>query len=164
MTEIASYCPYGQPSDRLWVREKLRRQGGNDAPNGCTYSADLSPVTATSKTMWCGRSVWEWPKLHVLPSIFMPRWASRITLEIVNIRAERVQDISEEDCFAEGIEPIECLDCDDLISIHQNGDTHNEDPVPKYKYLWNTINAKRGYGWDANPWVWVIEFKGIDNG
>ena len=78
------------------------------------------------------------------PSIFMPRFASRLTLEIVNVRVERLQEISVVDCGAEGMEFA------------------NEVPIKeRYKRLWNDINAKRGFGWDKNPWVWVIEFERI---
>jgi len=77
--------------------------------------------------------------------IFMPRWASRITLEIVNVRVERIQSISEADAFAEGI----------------SGGDWLGDPVGEFAKLWNSINGKRGFGWDLNPYVWVLEFKRI---
>ena len=90
-------------------------------------------------------------------SIHMPRWASRITLEITGIRAERVQDIGEEDVRAEGI-----------IFSHYNTDhfykAHNIENPGRYCFemLWDRINAKRGYSWESNPWVFVIEFKRLD--
>ena len=92
------------------------------------------------------------------PSIFMPRWASRITLEIVSVRAERVQDISENDAEAEGIELWQ-----EVFFREYNKPDNNpgwtRDPRLSFQTLWDSINAKRGYGWDVNPWVWVIEFK-----
>jgi hypothetical protein len=97
--------------------------------------------------MWCGRSTWEWgDKRNVLSSIFMPRWASRITLEVVNIRVERVQDISEEDAWNEGI---------------GGGQLSRFDIGGRvlFKSTWDFINSKRGYGWDTNPYVWIVEFK-----
>lgn len=84
----------------------------------------------------------------VRPSIFMPRWASRITLEITNIRVEKVQEITPDDAKAEGVDPpILNKGMDDVKWRN------------KYMLLWDSINAKRGYSWDSNPWVWVIEFQ-----
>jgi len=81
------------------------------------------------------------------PSIFMPRWACRLLLEVVSVRVERVQEISVEDCIAEGLsstlrEHDACCDLKD-----------------KFRALWDKINGKRGYGWDVNPYIWRVEFK-----
>lgn len=84
------------------------------------------------------------PKLH--PSIFMPRWASRITLEITDVRVERVQGITEADAIAEGVE------------WQTPGPERNR---LRYRELWDSLNAKRGFGWDKNLWVWVLTFKRI---
>ena len=81
----------------------------------------------------------------------MPRWASRITLEITNVRAKQVQDISLDDIYAEG--------CPALSS--------DEDGSELYEWwetLWDSINAKRGFPWESNPWVWVLDFKRIEEG
>jgi len=92
------------------------------------------------------------------PSIFMPRWASRITLEITDIRVERVQEITGRDCIAEGIQS-------DTWSIGiermiPKSEFQLREQYPHgFKHLWDSLNAKRGYGWDFNPWVWVISFK-----
>lgn len=81
----------------------------------------------------------------------MPRWASRITLEVVSVRVERVQEISAADARAEGIrQPKDWETWSD-----QHG-------ILEYRNLWNSINAKRGFGWDKNPWVWVIEFRRVE--
>ena len=127
-------CHYGIPGDRLWVRETLSKSA-NDT---LIYDADGAPV------MYGGES----EKTNIkkkIPSIHLPRWASRINLEITNIRVERVQDISVIDCACEGIEFAE--------------NDYSENARYKYHMLWDSINLKRGYGWDANPWVWVIEFR-----
>jgi len=79
--------------------------------------------------------------------IFMPRWASRITLDITSVRVERVQEISEEDARAEGVEP----------------DKETGSYKDSFMVLWDRLNARRGFGWDKNPWVWVIEFRVIEN-
>jgi hypothetical protein len=127
-------CPYGQPGDRPWVRETFCDLGAGD--NRIIYKASFDDLTAEMmRQSGHGTPIWK-------PSIFMPRWASRITLEIVNVRVERVQDISEEDAKAEGVT------CPSFIN-----------PRQAYYDLWDSINAERGYGWDVNPYVWVIEFK-----
>lgn len=120
-------CPYGQPGDRLWVRETHTIVGGKPKDATVTYKAD-------------GDLADRWR-----PSIYMPRWASRILLEVTAIGVERVQDISEADVEREG--------------------TPNTHPhawmLPRkndFKELWDSINVKRGYGWGVNPWVWVVEF------
>ncbi|GAB6276276.1 MAG: hypothetical protein SAMD01599839_08160 [Rectinema sp.] len=89
--------------------------------------------------------------------LFMPRWAARILLEVVSVRVERLQDISPADCIAEGMDGSTILfsnpdePCDDVgISVHE-----------QFFELWDSLNAKRGYGVDMNPWVWVIEFKRV---
>jgi uncharacterized protein YhfF len=76
----------------------------------------------------------------------MPRWASRITLEITGVRVERLQEITEENAMREG---------DPAQGIIGTENTH----IDWFKVLWDSLNATRGYGWDTNPWVWVIEFK-----
>ena len=129
-------CPYGQPGDKLWVREMWHKHSDDD--EFCAGKIHYRATEICVGTKW-----------H--PSIFMPRWASRITLEITNIRVERVQDISEADAIAEGTAPsIVGADLDYLR--YRAG----------YQTVWDSINAKRGYGWDVNPWVWVVEFKRID--
>jgi hypothetical protein len=82
------------------------------------------------------------------PSIFMPRWASRITLEVVDVRVERVQEIGNVDALKEGTPDLR---------TKENG----WDMRDCFRSLWNTINQKRGYGWEKNPWVFVICFKRI---
>jgi hypothetical protein len=125
--------PYGVPGDRLWVRETWGKIHGTDA--GVIYRAD-GPHDGIK----------EWK-----PSIHMPRWASRITLEITGVRVERVQAITEKDAEAEGAEIAHLEHLGQTWSTHRMG----------YELLWNRLNAKRGYGWDKNPWVWVIEFRRV---
>lgn len=142
-------CPYGKPGNRLWVRENFSGPYGcrnlkpKDWPDNAPiwHWADGNPV----------KGDWTKPK----PSIHMPRWASRITLEITGIRVERLQDISEADAKAEGCAPA-WLDADDHETIHA-------DQRPTYRRgfsrLWCGINGPES--WDANPWVWVIEFQRV---
>lgn len=111
--KIGKPCPAGKKGDRLWVRETFRNIG-----DYIVYAADFSDL-----------SNWKpWT-----PSIFMPRYASRLTLEVKDIRLERLQDISQEDAIAEG-----CLDIKD------------------FEALWKSINGS--ISWTRNPWVWAIDF------
>lgn len=134
-------CPYGQAGERLWVRETWARWDG-----GLAYLADSLNEQGTenedSKRCRLDYSV-KWK-----PSIHMPRWASRVTLQITSVRAERVQDISDDDAIEEGVDR-----------------TNTSIPTyarQRFQKLWDSINAKRGYGWATNPWVWVISFKGLE--
>lgn len=132
-------CPYGKVGDRLWVREAHSIQ-----PCNCCvrYRADEDLLDAGEK--WA-------------PSIHMSRRFSRITLEITDVRVERLQDISEEDAQAEGMQSIGVP-----ILNTQDGSHLGDQPSFRYGFmaLWNKINGKK-YPWASNPWVWVIEFKRI---
>lgn len=127
--------PYGYAGDLLWVRETWCP----DWTDHVIYKADGgSAIDAGYKTE---------PRWR--PSIHMPRAASRITLEVVSVRVERVQEVSPEDCFKEGVVPEKIL--------------HPVTPTRLFSGLWDSINAKRGYSWESNPWVWVVEFKQVNN-
>lgn len=169
-------CPYGQLGDQLWVRETWRigawkEDGGEIAID---YMADnfnrrewlQVPEQDDFEKYWlqccddCGKA-WIKPdedgKHHwepgespcrIRPSIFMPRWASRITLEVTNVRVERLQSITVSEAMAEGYEG----------SIPD----HIDPSITWYSELWESINGPGS--WAANPWVWVIEFKRLNNG
>lgn len=127
------FCPYGTPGDRLWVRETW---GKLDMGSVC-YRADDEPAVPAD-----GR--WR-------PSIHMPRWASRITLEVTEVRVQRLQEISEEDAKAEGVE---------AVPFCKAGRPDGMEHVEAFEGLWTDINGKRpGCSWDANPFVWVISFR-----
>jgi hypothetical protein len=141
-------CPYGVVGDRLWVREALQQEfttADNDTPNGClaVYRAD-GEVSRRGGKPGC----YEWER-DTLPSIFMPRWASRITLEITDVRVERVQDISEEDAEAEGCEP--------LWPENRGVAGKTRGYRDMYSGLWERINGEGS--WAANPLVWVMSFR-----
>lgn len=132
---LANYSPYGLPGDRLWVKETYKLAGA------LFFRADGEP----------GREELElYPNWKWKPSIFMPRCFSRITLEIFSVRVERLQAITVNDALAEGTP--------DLRTIENNWDMRD-----CFRELWNSINdtPDRPYGWNVNPWVWVIEFKAI---
>lgn len=127
--------PYGGIGDTLWVRETFLIK-----PDGKPfYRAD--DIAANGWNNYGETITWK-------PSIFMPRWASRITLKVTAVRVERVQDISNDDAHAEGISkdrPNGWISCSSYRDL--------------FRQLWNSINAKRGYSWESNPWVWVVEFE-----
>jgi hypothetical protein len=162
---------YGYPSDRLWVKEthvfeKYEDEPVNNRPifyhKGDDTEYDepywLCPhYRATDPTPELDYSELDGddgePKCKWRSSRFMPKWASRIKLEIINVRVERLQEISESDAEAEGIH---------LLGLPEKERyNHPRKHIVAFKELWNLFNAKRGCEWDANPWVWVIEFKRI---
>ncbi len=143
-------CPYGIPGDLLWVRESL------DAITGCDaeYAADGTRVgDAMGWDRWIGAD-YKLP-LKAIPSIHMPRWASRLTLEITDVRVQRLQDISEEDARAEGITDGGCLNCG--VSEPCGCSDPRPDARDAFAWLWHSIHGEES--WHANPWVWCISFR-----
>ncbi len=149
------FCPYGEVADQLWVRETWRYGALNDADSPSNialprkslvhYEADGKP----SNSSGAGK---------VRVSIHMPRWASRIQLEITSVRVERLNDISEKDAIAEGVVAEPCDHARrSCAEIGCCGDTAKG----AYQWLWESINGADS--WEANPWVWVIEFKRAGN-
>ena len=145
-------CPYGQPGDRLWVKETHRFDGldpkialRSQCLDEISYRADMQGDRACDDCAW-------------RPSIFMPRWASRITLEITSVRVERLNEISDADALKEGCE------MDGEFPKEQPhpkcGMIGWDDPVEWYSWLWESINGPGS--WDLNPWVWVVEFKRLE--
>lgn len=156
-------CPYGAPGDRLWVREngwerpalsaRDLRDGADTWP---PYEYDAEPLMS-----------WEDGELKRLgwrrrPSIHMPRWASRITLEIESVRVERLQEISEADAKAEGVldwaaelarRPGVTASCIDRMALRYGSGSL----AYGYAAMWDEIHGPGS--WDANPWVWVVEFR-----
>ena len=89
----------------------------------------------------------------------MPRWASRILLEVTDVRVQRVQEISDDDCESEGIQ--QQWTC---INPGTGSYAHGNDVRDDFRKLWNSINERRGFGWNANPWVWCLTFKRVEGG
>lgn len=151
-------CPQGQPGDRLWVREAWRYYASALSPEanfGIQFRADgaINYWPDWDKAMQAQCS----PSAAWRPSLFMPRWASRITLEIVNVRVERVQDISEDDAKAEGVNGG-CTVCGELDPC--GCANPSPDHRDSFIWLWDDTNGKGA--WDRNDWVWVIEFKRVE--
>jgi hypothetical protein len=173
-------CPYGQPGDRLWVREAWRVEAliNNLAPREMVLSGASIVYEADNKPQpWQGK---------LRPSMFMPRAASRITLEVTGVRVQRLQEISEADAIAEGCEPIpfpgpwwQGYRRDEDGELHHQQTTGETPPdwmvEPKrmkpmahldrsardaFRQVWLQINGLES--WDANPWVWCVSFRRID--
>ena len=147
-------CPFGAPGSQLWVREQFSYSYGTGVEDRspCWYWADGQPDYGD----------WSRP----VPSIHMPRWASRITLEVTGVRVERLNSISREDVLAEGCQVPRCQKCgytrgDCLIHMdhHLCGEPTPCHEVSAYRELWESINGTGS--WDENPWVWVVEFRRV---
>lgn len=163
---MIQFSPYGQVGDRLWVRENFRYEN-------CDWDLDhwetlvFYTVPDPSVDQLVSRQKWL-PSPEVEPFGFfdgwdepvkMPRWASRITLEITDVRVERLQDISEQDAMAEGVQ----LDAQEFHRWKAYGAETSVFALPRlsFRSLWNSISKKRDFCWEKNPWIWVIEFKRV---
>lgn len=147
-------CPFGQPGDRLWVRETWKPKtihscamGTCDCDGlGVTYAADNEWIPHTWQNPvpddWCMPDA---AARGNVPSIHMPRWACRLVLEITAVRVEGLQALSAQDCIAEG------------IATRFTVDDGNDDLRIQFRDLWTST----GGDWDSNPWVWVIEFRQV---
>ena len=139
-------CPYGVPGNHLWVRETWAQLNRADETGeiDIAHRADDWPDDEPSPDYKLER--WRSP-------IYMPRWASRLTLEVVKVNVQRLQDISEEDAIKEGA-PIKPPIGMGILALKSS--------IDGFSRLWNSINAKRGFGWHMNPYVWMIDFKVCD--
>jgi hypothetical protein len=156
-------CPYGQPGDQLYVREKF--SGKRDYDLG--HEGKKWPPSAWFPTdplwYWADgnpeRGDWTKPK----PAIHMPRWASRILLEVTDVRVERLQDIEYNDAEAEGVRRLPLQDGDAhpwwTADVDKWPALHSRSATGAYHKLWNRINGAGS--WDLNPWVWAISFKRV---
>jgi len=138
--DIARFSPFGKPGDHLWVRETWRQSPSGD-DHALHFRADEDEPPAEG----CWR-----------PSIFLPRWASRITLEVIGVRAERLHAVTEDDAKAEGVEQTNGHP--ELGAILGCGPSYREG----FAQIWRAINGKRpGCAWSDNPWVWAVSFRRI---
>lgn len=136
-------CPFGAVGDRIWVRETWAEAGAG-APDLKLYRADYPEHVPTHY-----ENVPPADEIRWTPSIHMPRWASRLTLEITGVRVERLRDLSEDDAKSEGITPP------------SGGVLPGWEYRINFRELWMSIYGSDN--WEANPWVWVIEFKVVPN-
>jgi hypothetical protein len=168
---IDAFCPYGRPGDLLWVREAFTYvEEPPDGEDFLVYEADGGR-----------RSLGEWRHPHpiydhcvgrfgqAIPSTHMPRWASRLTLEITGVRLERLQDLTDEDAKAEGLKAVTkggtlfkygIPDADGLPGSDDHGwpwRVWNHDPRLAFRLLWEQIHGVNS--WNSNPWVWALTFR-----
>lgn len=144
--DIRIGSPYGQAGDRLWVRE------GYSGPHWMTGVPPRDWIPGTPLWYWADGRIpthgdWTKPK----PGMHMPRWASRIDLEVTSVRVERLQAINEYDAAAEGVAT--------WAPGAPSPDGQTADPSDQFRWLWSSINGADS--WSANPWVWVVEFRRI---
>lgn len=145
-------APY-RVGDILWVRETMNRWH----TDGWYYAADSTLIEVDLKDM-SAMLAWAYHKKHDhCVSIHMPRWASRIQLEVMEVRAQRLQDISEEDAKAEGCQPWQ-YGPDQTMTTGERGE--DQPYRGGYACLWDEINDERAT-WKSNPWVWAYSFKRI---
>lgn len=181
-------CPYGKIGDHLWVREAYTVTGWNcdDGSVYIKYLADGHEQYFDNETdeMECAidslvASVCKELDKRKVPMLndeaydcsldenkprnrspmFMPRFASRLLLEITDIRIERLNDISDEDAVKEGLRILPASGRYVVSPGDQYFGSASHDAVEVFSWLWDSINAKKGYPWSSNPWVWVVEFK-----
>jgi hypothetical protein len=130
-------CPYGQPGELLWIRETFAKRYADaerDPSDGIMYRADGGCIIEPRWT----------------PGIHMPRWATRLSIRITGVRVQRLQEITNADIQAEG-----------TPDLHPLGGLHGAQWRERFRSLWDSINAKRGYSWEGNPWVWAISFERV---
>lgn len=158
LMDWAKPCPYGEKGDHLYVRETWQHSnhplGPYDEDCHVFYRADYldDPHGADGEKSPEGKYR-DWR-----PSIHMPRAASRILLEVTGVRVERLQEISETDACAEGARECDPVSGREVILA---GASQRGSYVLHYRDIWDSLNAARGYGWQANPFVWVVEFKRV---
>lgn len=181
--EMVEQCPYGYIGDRLWVRENWHIEGRStigDSPESivciayrpCSqravaggWSQDSREFNRPTKEMVCPTTPTfkKDGSIRWFPSIHMPRWASRLSLEITEVRVQRLQDISDEDAESEGVD----TECPGRCSVGWVNDVPGgrecpqpfcgDSPVAHFKRLWESINGPGS--WEKNPWVWALSFK-----
>jgi hypothetical protein len=149
-----SACPYGKPGDRLWVREAWRTLRDYDhLPPG-----KMAPDTPVLYEADRDRSVPSFEPGRLRQGMFMPRWASRMELEITDVRLQRLQDISEQDAAAEGVQVVrDGVTEDDYLADEEDEDLLGA--VDLYRAVWESLH---GVGsWDQNPWIWVVTIRTV---
>ncbi len=149
---LCVHSPYGEVGDRLWVRDTAKATATEEGIDCIHYMADdhCRSIMVSEYGPWRKMRAYGGGRARAVPSIHMPRWASRITLEITGLRIERLNAITPDDAKAEGVE------CCEHFQKAKRGHPLNAHWVG-FAWLWKSINGEQS--WLANPWVWVVEFK-----
>ncbi len=164
--QFLAKCPFGVVGDRIWVREAFRVMGcATDVARLMYKASERNSFTESTRTVPVA-SCTKQPSHKWTPSIHMPRWASRITLEITDVRVERLNSISEADAAAEGVGSdiwfaAKGVPEDEWSSLGEHG-AERASHINTFATLWESIYGAES--WQANPWVWVIEFRRVDGG
>lgn len=141
-------CPFGEPGDRLWVRETWWDFGDGHVFYRANHASDPKDDMAHG-VMW-------------RPSINMPRWASRLTLEITDVRVQRLQEITAQEALADGLALVEIVNLAMYGALNSKWAAIDPPARSAFAQKWDAVYAPRGHGWDANPWVWAITFKRME--
>ena len=157
-------CPYGKPGDRLWVRETwycdhFEVQQGPYLRPADMHDLDQSREDGELVYAADGLTPYEQEQPVWKPSIHMPRWASRILLEVTDVRVERLQDISDKEIEAEGIDLDALAEGQGRYDMCHAGS--GADGRPTLRTAWRDLWGSTGGDWDANPWVWCVSFKRV---
>lgn len=170
---VGMRCPYGRPGEKLWVREAWAPDPPIDSTwastewSGCGRRIDGVPERFQHPAFCVYREGWLHGDIRWRPGIHMPRWASRITLEVTGVRVERLQSISDADAIAEGIERGDGFpgwyrgplpgDSSGLAEAGRNFKVPTAFPALAYRALWESINGPGS--WERNDWLWIVEFR-----
>lgn len=166
MDYFAPHCPYGAPGDLMWVQEEwgVAELSFDNPYTKAHYRADgtylVIPGWHKATEFIADDLSFQWCESNT-----MPRWACRLVLEIMSVRVERLQEISDVDAIDEGMFTLPKPELTAAIVLaRQNGERPplGETPSQRYRRFWNTLYESKGQGWDANPWVWVVEFKRVE--
>jgi len=165
-----TFNPFGAPGDLLYVRETCRAEELESGRDGVRYLADNTFIEIENSTEASDHWLEMWAYRHgeglTVPSIHMPKWATRTWLRNTGVKVERVQDISEDDADAEGFAgdiPSRWLPDIFWRRAEDGGDYYGQFSIPQcYGILWDSIYAKRSLGWDVNPWVWATSYEVIE--
>lgn len=159
VADLLPVCPYGQPGDRLYVRETWATLQCYDDMKPRDMRPDAPIAYVCDGMVRNSRTVRASPLGITRPSIFMPRWASRLILDVTDVQIARLQNITQKDAMAEGFMKLPATGRAVLNPSGQYFGACWSSPRAGFLELWDKLNAKRGFPWASNPWVWVISFR-----